>query len=98
VIAFLGVIGAAVYALRLFITALHNRTGPKVTSREIRLSEGLVIAPIVLVILVLAFYPQFGLKRSEPSLRAAIAPAQIQAAIGRAEKAAAGNSMRVASR
>ena len=27
VIAFLGVIGAAVYALRLFITALHNRVG-----------------------------------------------------------------------
>ena len=88
VIAFLGVVGAAVYALRLFITALHNRTGPKVASREIGFAEGLVIAPIVLVILVLALYPQFGLKRSEPSLRATIAPAQTQAATGHAVRVA----------
>jgi NADH-quinone oxidoreductase subunit M len=102
VIAFLGVIGAAVYALRLFIAAFHNRTGPKVVSREIGLPESLAIVPIVVVILVLAVYPQFGLKRSEPSLRATIAPAQIQEAAGRAEKVAAGlgrgRVVRVASR
>jgi NADH-quinone oxidoreductase subunit M len=79
VIAFAGVVGAAVYALRLFIGAFHNRVGPKVTSRDIGLADGLVLIPIVLIILVLAFYPQFGLKRSEPSLRAAIAPAQLLA-------------------
>ena len=33
--------------------------------------------PIVGVILVLAFYPQFGLKRSEPSVKASIAPAAV---------------------
>ncbi len=88
VIAFIGVVGAAVYALRLFITALHNRTGPKVGSREIGFSDALAIVPLVLVILVLAFYPQFGLKRSEPSLRATIAPAQIQAATGHALRVA----------
>ena len=32
------------------------------------------IAPILLVILALAFYPQFGLLRSEPSVKASIAP------------------------
>ena len=32
-----------------------------------------MIVPIVLVILVLAFYPQFGLTRSEPTVRAALA-------------------------
>ncbi len=90
VIAFIGVVGAAVYALRLFITALHNRAGPKVRSREIGFADGLAIVPLVLVILVLAFYPQFGLKRSEPSLRATIAPAQLQAA--------SGHALRVASR
>ena len=35
VIATVGVVGAAVYALRLFIRAMHNRVGPRVTSREI---------------------------------------------------------------
>ena len=78
VIAFAGVVGAAVYALRLFITAFHNRVGVKVASREIGLVDAIAIAPLVLIILVLAFYPQFGLRRSEPSVRAAIAPAQAQ--------------------
>jgi hypothetical protein len=44
---------------------------------------------------VLAFYPQFGLKRSEPSLRTAIAPAQSQVALGRAEKLATAHGPRV---
>jgi NADH-quinone oxidoreductase subunit M len=79
IIASVGVIGAAYYALRLFIGAMHNRVGPKVSTREIRLSEAAAIAPIVLVILALAFYPQFGLRRSEPTVRATILPAQSQA-------------------
>ena len=77
VIATLGVVGAAVYALRLFITSMQNRVRPTVTSREIRLAEALPIVPIVAVILVLAFYPQFGLKRSEASATAAVAPAAV---------------------
>jgi NADH-quinone oxidoreductase subunit M len=79
VIAFAGVVGAAVYALRLFITALHNRTGPKVHSREIGLGEAAAIIPLVVVILAIALYPQFGLKRSQPTLQTTIAPAQLQA-------------------
>ena len=90
VIAFLGVIGAAVYALRLFITAFHNRVGRSVGSREVVVGEAVAIVPIVLVILVLALYPQFGLKRSEPTVRATIASAQTQAA--------SGHALRVASR
>ena len=78
VIAFAGVVGAAVYALRLYITGFHNRTGPRVASRELTPADAAVLAPIVLVILVLAFYPQFGLKRSERSVRVAVAPAQFQ--------------------
>jgi NADH-quinone oxidoreductase subunit M len=88
VIAFAGVVGAAVYALRLYIQAFHNRTGPRVASRELGLADTAVLVPIVLVILVLAFYPQFGLKRSQPSVRAAVAPAQVQAA-GQAQAATA---------
>jgi NADH-quinone oxidoreductase subunit M len=69
VIAFAGVVGAAVYALRAFIGSMHNRVGPRVDSRDIRLTEAVPIVPIVFVILVLAFYPQFLLKRSEPSVQ-----------------------------
>ncbi len=76
VIAFVGVIGAAVYALRVFIGAMHNRAGPRVASREIGLADAAAIVPLVGVILVLAVYPQFGLRRSEASLKASIAPAQ----------------------
>jgi NADH-quinone oxidoreductase subunit M len=79
-IAAAGVVGAAVYALRLFIQSMHNRVGPRVASREIGLSEATAIVPIVAVILVLAFYPQFGLRRSERAVRAALAPAQLQQA------------------
>src|SRR5438270_3556671 len=45
-IAFVGVIGAAVYALRLFIASMHNRLGTDV-SREISLADAAAIAPIV---------------------------------------------------
>jgi NADH-quinone oxidoreductase subunit M len=75
-IAFTGVVGAAVYALRLYITAMHNRAGPQVASREIELADAAVILPIVAVIVAFALYPQFGLRRSEATLKAAIAPAQ----------------------
>ena len=96
VIAFAGVVGAAVYALRLFIGAFHNRVGPKVASRELALVDVAAIAPVTLIILVLAFYPQFGLRRSEPTVRATVAPAaQVQAA---AASAAASTPRRVASR
>src|SRR6202042_957458 len=78
VIAFIGVVGAAVYALRLFITSMQNRAGPKTVSREIGLAEALPIVPVVALILVFAFYPQFGLKRSQSTVRATVAPAEIQ--------------------
>jgi NADH-quinone oxidoreductase subunit M len=77
IIAFAGVVGAAYYALRLYIGAMHNRVGPKVTSREIGLNDAVVLVPIVLVILALAFYPQFGLRRTEQSVKAAVAPAKL---------------------
>jgi NADH-quinone oxidoreductase subunit M len=75
-IASVGVVGAAVYALRVFIGAMHNRPGPRVASREIGLGEAAAIVPIIGVILVLAFYPQFVLRRSEPSLKQSIALTQ----------------------
>jgi NADH-quinone oxidoreductase subunit M len=74
VIAFAGVVGAAFYALRVFIGAMHNRVGEKVTSREIGMSNLVALVPLALVILVFAFYPQFALKRSEPTVNAQLVP------------------------
>jgi NADH-quinone oxidoreductase subunit M len=77
VIAFLGVIAAAFYALRLFINSMHNRVGSSVSSFELRAGEAIAIVPLVALILAFAVYPQFGLKRSQRSLNVAVAPAAI---------------------
>ena len=49
-VASVGVVGAAFYALRLFIGAMHNRTGRSVRSFEIRRPEAIAIVPLVIVI------------------------------------------------
>ncbi|MGH2914215.1 MAG: complex I subunit 4 family protein [Solirubrobacteraceae bacterium] len=77
-ITFAGVIGAAAYALRFYILAMHNRVGPRVKSFDVGIADAVPLCGVVLVILVLAFYPQFGLRRSEPTVRATIAAAQIE--------------------
>jgi NADH-quinone oxidoreductase subunit M len=71
------IVGAAFYALRLFITAMHNRVGGRVSSFELKRIEAIAIVPLVAMILVLAFYPQFGLTKSDSSLKAAIYPAAV---------------------
>ena len=75
IIAFSGVVMASVYALRLFIRAMHNRVGKSVSSREISVLDGAVLAPVLVVIVLLALYPQFALHRSEGSVKAAVASA-----------------------
>jgi NADH-quinone oxidoreductase subunit M len=79
IIAFAGVVMASVYALRLFIRAMHNRVGAHVSPREISLRDGLVLAPLIAVILFLALYPQLALHRSESSVRGAVRSAQADA-------------------
>ncbi|HEV7527510.1 MAG TPA: NADH-quinone oxidoreductase subunit M [Solirubrobacteraceae bacterium] len=74
-IAFSGVVLASVYALRLFIRAMHNRVGPEVESREISLRDGVVVVPLLAVIVFMALYPQLALHRSEGSVKASVAPA-----------------------
>jgi len=76
VIAFTGVVLASVYALRLFIRAMHNRLARTERSRELTLREASVLVPLVGVILFMALYPQLALHRSERSAEAAVrAPA-----------------------
>jgi len=81
VIAFLGVVGAAVYALRVFIGAMHNRVAPNVASREAQLPDLVALVPLLAVILVLAFYPQFLLRRSEPTVNTTVAAFSSTAAV-----------------
>jgi NADH-quinone oxidoreductase subunit M len=73
-IASIGVVLAAVYALRLYIRAMHNRTGAAVTSFEISLRDGLVLVPLVLVIVAFALKPQAALNHAEPAVKRAVAP------------------------
>ncbi|HLB21850.1 MAG TPA: NADH-quinone oxidoreductase subunit M, partial [Solirubrobacteraceae bacterium] len=54
IVAFTGVVLASVYALRLFIRAMHNRVGPKVSSRELSFRDGVVLVPLVAVIVFMA--------------------------------------------
>jgi NADH-quinone oxidoreductase subunit M len=74
-IASTGVILASVYALRLYIRAMHNRVGPRVRSFDLSWRDGLVIVPLVLAVLAFAFYPQQALEHSEPAVKAATRPA-----------------------
>ena len=76
VIAFSGVVMASVYALRLFIRAMHNRVGETVRSREITVLDGAVLVPLLAVIVFMALYPQLALHRSEGSVKGALASAQ----------------------
>jgi NADH-quinone oxidoreductase subunit M len=82
IVAFTGVVMASVYALRLLIGAMHNRTGPKVASREISLLDGAVLVPLIGVILFLSLDPQVALHRSERSVKAAVSSAQVLASCG----------------
>jgi NADH-quinone oxidoreductase subunit M len=71
-----GVVLASVYALRLFIGAVHNRVGPRVSSYELRPAEAAVLVPVIAVILFMAVYPQLALHRSESSVKDAVAAAE----------------------
>jgi NADH-quinone oxidoreductase subunit M len=76
IVAFTGVALASVYTLRLYIRAMHNRVGPRVTSREIGFGDGLVLAPLVALIVAFALYPQLALDRSEDSVKSSIRDAK----------------------
>jgi NADH-quinone oxidoreductase subunit M len=74
-----GVVLASVYALRLYIRTMHNRTGPKVEPREMSVRDGLVLVPLTLAILAIALYPQFALERSEATVSGTPVPAVVEA-------------------
>jgi NADH-quinone oxidoreductase subunit M len=72
IIASTGVVLASVYALRMYIRAMHNRTGPAVTSIDVGLADGIVIVPLVLIIAAFALYPQQALEHGAPAVKASV--------------------------
>jgi len=80
-VAFTGVALAAVYTLRMFIGAMHNRAGERVNSFELAVRDELILVPLVVAILALSLYPQIELKRGEKSTRRSIAPAAAALAV-----------------
>jgi NADH-quinone oxidoreductase subunit M len=76
IIAFSGVLMAAVYMLRIFIRTMHNRAGPEVVSSELRWRDALVLVPFVSAILLFALYPQIELSRAQDSVTSSISAAQ----------------------
>ena len=73
IIASVGVAMAAFYALRMYQRSMHNPMPEGVDSREISLKDGLVIVPMVLCSVVLAFCPQLIIHGSEPAVDSTIA-------------------------
>jgi NADH-quinone oxidoreductase subunit M len=72
-IAITGVAMSAYYALRLYQGTMHNRRPDGIASREIDWRDGIVLAPLVLCILALAFYPQLILHRTAPTVQHTVA-------------------------
>jgi NADH-quinone oxidoreductase subunit M len=79
-IASAAVVGASFYALRLFIRAMHNRVGGRVRSFEVTRGEAIALVPLCLIILAFAFYPQFGLNKSDATMKVAIYAAETNGA------------------
>jgi NADH-quinone oxidoreductase subunit M len=90
IVAFAGVVLAAVYTLRLFIRSMHNRVGAQVVSRDLSVRDGFVLVPLVVAIVALALYPQLPLEKSERAVTDSIrAAAQLTAPAPTAQRAPA---------
>ena len=73
IIASVGVAMAAYYALRMYQRTMHNPLPEGVDSREISLRDALIVAPMVLIIVVLAFCPQIVLGDTSPAVDETVA-------------------------
>jgi NADH-quinone oxidoreductase subunit M len=67
IVASVGVALAAVYMIRMYQRAMHNRLGPGAESREMSRADFGLIAPLIALVIALGVYPQFVLSRSELS-------------------------------
>jgi NADH-quinone oxidoreductase subunit M len=78
-VAAVGIVLAAFYALRLYQRTMHNRLPDGTASREIAARDGVVLAPLVALIVGLAFYPGLILDRGQASVESAVAAVEGEA-------------------
>jgi NADH-quinone oxidoreductase subunit M len=74
-VASVGVALAAVYAIRVFQRAMHNRSAPGIEGGDLTELDFAVIAPLVAVIVALGVYPQLILDRTEEATKVNVAAA-----------------------
>lgn len=79
IIATSGMAFSAFYALRMYQRTMHNPLPDGADSREISLRDGLMIVPMVLVTVVLAFCPQLIIHGSEPAVDTVVALSKAEA-------------------
>ncbi|MDX6583297.1 MAG: NADH-quinone oxidoreductase subunit [Solirubrobacterales bacterium] len=79
-VAAIGIALAAFYSLRMYQRTMHNRLPEGAESREIGARDGLILAPLVAVIVALAFWPGLILERGQNSVTAAVEAATAPAA------------------
>ena len=72
VIATIGIVLAAFYALRLYQRTMHDRKPEQLASREITWREAVVVAPLVACIVAIALWPGLIVERGEASVEAAL--------------------------
>jgi len=76
IIASSGVAFAAFYALRMYQLTMHNPLPDGADPREISVRDTIMIVPLVLILIVLAFCPQLVIHGSEPAIDSTIAIAR----------------------
>ena len=76
IIATSGMAFSAFYALRMYQLSMHNPLPEGTESKEISLRDGLVIVPMVLCLVVLAFCPQIVLRGTHDAVDASVAIAK----------------------
>jgi NADH-quinone oxidoreductase subunit M len=72
-IATIGIALSAFYALRMYQRTMHNPLPDGADSREISVRDAIVVVPMVLILVVLAFCPQLVIHGSEPAVDSTIA-------------------------
>lgn len=80
IVATSGMAFSAFYALRMYQRTMHNPLPEGVDSREISVRDGLMIVPMVLITVVLAFCPQLIIHGSEPAVDSTVALSNAEAA------------------
>ncbi|MBI4896868.1 MAG: NADH-quinone oxidoreductase subunit M [Actinobacteria bacterium] len=93
-----GVVLAAVYMIRFYQRTMHGRGPGEGRSREIESDELGLLAPAVLVVLALAVYPQFVVKRIAPAADSALTAIQLPGASGVSKQSVDGDAGEPAAR